>query len=338
MKKTVVTVIFLAFLTATFLGGCAPAQTATTQSVVAAKEKEVYMMVVFTKGAEYFNWTYAGALAAAKSIGDHITVELQGPAEWDASLEARTVEQLIARKPTAIMVTFADAATLIPAVDKAIAAGIPVVGFDSDSVDSKRLTYVGTNNFEFGATGALAMGKFLGGKGEVAIMTVPGMAALDERAQGFKDELAKSFPAITVVSTINDEGDIAKAESAATAALQANPKLVGVFSTHGYGGPGIAAAVRTVGRVGKVVVISSDYSGPVIELLKTGEIQGTVIDDPYMIGYWAFMFAYAAAHPTSIPSQNAPFGHVPPILFGGSALLTGEDPAILKLYENPPKF
>jgi len=344
MKKTMLTIMTIAVLSALLLGACsAPRVTETpvgTGEQTEVKE-ELYSMIVFTKGAEYFNWCYAGALDAAKSIGSHITVELQGPAEWDASLEARALEQVIGKKPTAIMVSSADEATLIPAIDKAIDSGIPVVGFDSDSPTSKRLTYVGTNNFDFGATGAKAMGELLNGKGDVAILMVPGMAALEERAQGFQDELTKSFPDIKVVTTINDEGDVTKAESATTAALQANPNIVGIFSTHGYGGPGAAAAVRTLGRVGEVVVIASDYGGPVIELLKTGEIQGTVIDDPYLIGYQAFMLAFAAAHPTTVPSQNPPFGHVPPIIFGGSSLLTGEDlkdPAILNLYENPPQF
>ncbi len=305
------------------------------------KTPELYSMVVFTKGAEYFNWTYAGALAAAETLGDHITVELQGPAEWDASLEARTVEQIIGKKPNAIMVAAADESTLVPAIDRAIDAGIPVIGFDSDAPDSKRLAYVGTNNFDFGAVGAQAMGELLGGKGEVAILTVPGMAALEERSQGFIDELARSYPDIKVVTTINDEGDVTKSESATTAALQANPNLVGIFSTHGYGGPGAAAAVRTLNKQGSVVIIASDYGGPVIELLQSGEIAGTVIDDPYLLGYQAMMLAYAAAHPSDVPSKNPPFGHVPPLIFGGCSLLTGkmlEDPVILDIYTNPPQF
>jgi ribose transport system substrate-binding protein len=342
MKKILLTSVFIIALLSLALTGCKTQEPVVpTSEGEKVQEEELYSMVVFTKGAEYFNWCYAGALAAAESIGDHITVELQGPAEWDASLEARTVEQLIGKNPSAILVSSADEATLIPAIDKAVDTGIPVIGFDSDSPESQRLSYVGTNNYDFGATGAMAMGEYLNGEGQVAIITVPGMAAMDERAQGFQDELAENFPGIEVVSILNDEGDVAKAESVAQAALQANSEIVGVFSTHGYGAPGVAAAVRTLDRVGEVTIIGSDYGGPVIELLQTGEVQATVIDDPYLIGYQAFMLAYAAAHPTNVPSQNPPFGHVPPIIFGGSSLLTGEnleDPAILDLYQNPPTF
>ena len=75
-------------------------------------------MVVFTKGAEYFNWCYAGMKDAAKLLGSHITVELQGPAEWDASLEARAVEQVTAKKPAGILVSAADETTLNSAIGK----------------------------------------------------------------------------------------------------------------------------------------------------------------------------------------------------------------------------
>ena len=63
------------------------------------------------------------------------------------------------------------------------------------------------------------------------------------------------------------------------------------------------------------------------------------MDDPYLIGYEAFMLEYAAAHPSAVPSANPPFGHVPPVIYGGSQLLTGEmleDEAVLAKYQNPP--
>lgn len=306
-----------------------------------AKDPEHYVMIVFTKGAEYFNWTYAGMIDAAKILGDHITTELQGPAEWDASLQARTIDQVIVKQPNAILVACADEATLVPAINRAIDRGIPVITFDNDAPESKRLAYVGTDNYEFGATGARAMDELLGGEGEVAIITVPGAGSMAERAQGFEEELARLYPNMKVAAIINDEGDVARAESLTVAALLANPNIKGIFSTHGYGGPGAAAAVRTVGRQGEVVVIASDYGGPVLELLKTGEIAATVADNPYLLGFQAMMLAYQAAHPTDMPSQNPPFGHVPPLIYGGSYIITSEDlqdPEVAAIYENPPQF
>ena len=107
---------------------------------------ERYATVVFLSGSEFFNWAHAGMRDAAALLGPHVTVELQGPAEWDASLQARSIEQLIARQIDGIVVTAGEASALVPAIDKAIAAKIPVITFDSDSPASKRLAFVGTNN------------------------------------------------------------------------------------------------------------------------------------------------------------------------------------------------
>ena len=304
------------------------------------KVHESYAMVVFTKGAEYFNWTYAGMRDAAATIGDHISVELQGPAEWDASLEARSLEQVLAKKPNGVIVSCADEATLIPAINKGIEAGIPIIAFDSDSPKSKRLSYVGTNNFDFGAVAGKKIVDTIGTKGEIAIIKVPGAVSMEERAKGCIDYLSQYAPEIKY-TILNDEGDVAKAEQVTSALLQSNPNIKAIFSTHGYGAPGAAAAVRNLNKKKDVLIIGSDYDSATIELLKNGEVDGTVIDDPYLLGYQAFMLAYAAAHPTSIRSANPPFGHVPPLIYGGSSLLTGEilkDPAAAERYENPPKF
>lgn len=338
MKRKIALGLTLAVL-ASGLAGCGNAAPQTSGTEGAAKSEELYSMVVFTKGAEYFNWCYAGMKDAAASIGDHITVELQGPAEWDASLEARTVEQVTAKNPTGILVASADETTLNAAIGKALDAGIPVIGFDSDAAESGRLSYVGTDNYDFGATAAKSMTEMLGGEGEVAICMVPGAIAQEERAEGFKNWLEENAPDIKVVSELNDEGDVAKSETVCTALLQSNPNIKGIFSTHGYGAPGAAAAARTLNMLENVVIIGSDYSSAVIELLQSGDIEGTVVDDPYLIGYEAFMLAYAAAHPTAVPSANPPFGHVPPVIYGGSQLLTGEmleDEAVLAKYQNPP--
>ena len=72
-------------------------------------------MVVFLKGSEFFNWAYAGMLDAAKLFGPHVKCELQGPAEWDATMEARAIMQLISRQVDGIVVTAGEANTLQPA-------------------------------------------------------------------------------------------------------------------------------------------------------------------------------------------------------------------------------
>ncbi len=143
--------------------------------------EDTYGMVVFLKGSEFFNWAYGGMQDAAKLIGPHIKTELRGPATWDASQEARAIEQLIAKGVKGIIVTAGDATTLNPAINKAVKRGIPVITFDSDAPESKRLCFAGTNNYEAGKVAGKAMVEWLKGKGEVGISTFPGPNHLVER-------------------------------------------------------------------------------------------------------------------------------------------------------------
>jgi len=332
MKKLILTVVMvLVFAGTVFAGG---AEEGPMVAQTGELEQETYGMVVFLKGSEFFNWCYAGMVDAAKAIGPHVKVELQGPAEWDATLEARAIDQLVAKRINGVLVTAGDAATLIPAINKATAAGVPVITFDSDSPDSDRLAFVGTNNYSAGYEAGKSMAEWLNGKGHIGISTFPGPDHLQKRVEGFKDALANYGPAIKT-SIVNDEGDVVKAETQLTALLQANPDINGVFAAHGNPGPGAAAAVRTLGLEGKVAIMGFDFGMPVIELIENGEIQGTVGQNPYLMGYMAMILAYSANHPTDVLSAKAPFGHVPSNVDTGVAILGVDE---VQMYKNPPKF
>lgn len=314
-----------------FAGGQSEGQMAPAQ---AEMEEETYAMVVFLKGSEFFNWCYAGMRDAAKAIGPHVNVELQGPAEWDATLEARAVDQLVARQVDGILVTAGDAATLVPSINRATGRGIPVITFDSDSPDSDRLAFVGTNNYSAGYRAGATMAEWLNGEGHIGVSSFPGPDHLRQRVDGFRAAIEDAGADIEI-SVINDEGDVAKAETQLTALLQANPDINGIFAAHGNPGPGAASAVNTLNMTGDVDIMGFDFGMPVIELIEKGEIRGTVGQNPYLMGYMAMILAYSANHPTDVTSAKAPFGHVPDNIDTGVAILGEEE---VQMYKNPPTF
>ncbi len=281
-------------------------------------------MVLSLSGSEFFNWAYAGMRDAAAAIGPHVQVELHGPAEWDASLQARAVQQVVARKVDGIAVTAAEATALVPAINRAIDANIPVITFDSDSPDSRRLAFVGTNNYNAGWVAGRAMTEWLGGRGAVGISTFPGPDHLRQRVDGFRDALARFGPDIRIAAIVNDEGDVAKAETQIAAMLQANPGIAGIFCAHGNPGPGAAAAVRSLGLRGKVQIMAFDFATPVIELIERGEIRGTVGQNPYLMGWMSMFLAYGARHPGSVRGRMG-FGPVPETVDTGVTILGKEE-------------
>ncbi|HCG62354.1 MAG TPA: sugar ABC transporter substrate-binding protein [Sphaerochaeta sp.] len=331
MKKVFFSFLLIVMMTTmVFAGGKAEGQT-----VVGQKDmpEETYAMVVFLKGSEFFNWAYAGMVDAARAIGPHVKVELQGPAEWDATLEARAIDSLVARRVDGVVVTAGDAATLVPSINRAMNAGIPVITFDSDAPESERLAFVGTNNYNAGFEAGKAMAEWLK-TGHIAISTFPGPDHLKNRVDGFTAAV-KQYGNNIKISTVNDEGDVVKSETQLTALLQANSDINGIFGAHGNPGPGAASAVRSLGREGEVDIMAFDFGMPVIELMETGEIRGTVGQNPYLMGYMSMILAYSANHPTEVPSTREGFGHVPSGIDTGVAIL---DKDSVQMYKNPPKF
>ncbi len=298
-----------------------------------APKNETYGMVVFLKGSEFFNWCYAGMVDAAKELG--VKTELQGPADWDASKEAIAIEQLIAKKSAGIIATAGDAKTMNNAINKAIAAKIPVIMFDSDAPDSDRLAFCSTESYAAGYLAGKTMAGWLSGKGHIGISTNVGPDHLKKRTDGFKDAIAKYGPSIKV-TIANDEGDVAKAATVIQAMLQANPDMNGIFGAHGNPGPGAAAAVRALNLRGKVQIMAFDFGLPVIELIEKGEIKGTVGQSPYMMGYMAMKLAYQARHPWAAPIKSANgFGLLPNFVDTGVTILTKD---MVAPFKNPPKF
>lgn len=295
---------------------------------------ETYAMVVFLRGSEFFNWAYAGMQDAAERLGANVEVQLLGPAEWDASLQAREIEQLTARGVDGIVATAGDAETMNAAIDDAIESGIPVVMFDSDAPGSERLAFVGTNNYNAGCRAGQAVAEWHGDGARVGISTFPGPDHLARRVEGFEDCLLAAAPGAEIVQVVNDEGRVDGAETAITAMLQANPTINVIFAAHGNPGPGAAAAVRNLGLVGEIDIMGFDFGLPVLELIESGEIRATVGQNPYLMGYMGMMLAYGARNETDV-TLGTGFGPFPGLIDTGVQILGPDD---IEPFMDPPTF
>lgn len=311
-----------------------------TAMAAPAFAEERYGMVVFLKGSEFFNWSYAGFKDAAATVG--ATTELQGPADWDASAESKAVDELVAKGVKGIAVTAGDADTLTSSIDAAMKSNVPTLTFDSDSPKSTRLLFVGTDNYNAGYAAGVAVGKLLGDKARVGVSRIPGLDSINHRFAGFQEGLKSVAPGAQIVAEVNDEGDIQKAETVNTAMLQAHPDINVIWCAHGNPGTGALAATRNVGRDqgdNKVSVFAWAIDVPILQGIEDGEFAATVAQNPYNMGVQAFFQLYAASHPTQFESMVHPgFGQVSAgnIDTGVKILLKG-DPAI-KALMTPPKL
>lgn len=255
---------------------------------------EEYYMVTFASGIEYWRDCFTGMKDAARLLG--VKAIYTGAPQADVNQEVTVLEQIIAKKPAGIAVTCANPDGLKAPINKAIAAGIPVVTFDADSPSSDRYCYLGTSNFNAGATAARYMGKLLAGKGEVAVTTVTGQLNHEERKAGFILTLAKEYPKMNVVAIGNDNNDQTKAATLVAGFLQANPKLRGIFCTDSLGGVGAGVALREANAVGKVKIVSFDTDKGTLDLIRKGVISASIVQGTWNMGYWSLQFLYNVKH------------------------------------------
>lgn len=182
-----------------------------------------YVMISFVTGGPYWIDSKSGLADKAKELG--IEASFIGPPTVDVNAQIDEVRRAIAERVDGIiMVPVADSVT--PAIDEALAAGIPVVCADADAPSSKRYSFIGTGNYNAGYQGGEQLAKLLGGRGEVALLTIPGADNLAKRIKGYQDALSK-YPDMKIVQIGNDHGSQTEAEKECRALIQGHPDLAG---------------------------------------------------------------------------------------------------------------
>ena len=275
---------------------------------------EEYIAVACMGNLEYFS----AHKFAWKWIGDKLGVKTAyiGPAEYDVPGQIAAFDQAIARRPAGIAV-FGVEESLKPEIDKAVDAGIPVVTYSGDVPDSKRSTFVGTNQHDLGYFGGKKLGEVLGGKGDVAILTITGVSMFDDREAGYREALAK-FPGIRVVQTGDTKADTVTGINAAKAIMQRFPNLSAFACTDSVGGISAATAVKEAGKTGKVKVVSMDRNSDVLEQVKSGVLAGTIAQDDCAEMVWCMMVLFSKHHfdpPLTSDNEKAKVDAAPAFIF-----------------------
>uniref|UniRef100_UPI002892F4D3 substrate-binding domain-containing protein n=2 Tax=Alicyclobacillus acidiphilus TaxID=182455 RepID=UPI002892F4D3 len=253
----------------------------------------------------------AGAQAAAKDL--NVKVVYTGAPQYSINQEVTTMEQVIAKKPAGILVSSMNAKAMTPVINKAVEAGIPVISFDSDAPQSKRYAYLGTSNVQAGQAAADYLGKSLNGKGQVAVITTPGELNLDQRVQGFEQEMKSKYPKVKIVAVQNGNSDQITTAQVTSALLQTHPELSGIFADEADEGTGAATAVKEAGKTGKVKIVSFDMDKATLDQIQQGLITATVAQGEWNMGFWGLMDAYTVHNDLATPVPNWQKNGVDPV-------------------------
>ena len=235
-----------------------------------------------------------GIQAEAKKLGN-VTVNIQGPSQFDATLQNPIIESVTASHPDAILIAPDDVSASRPPIAQAMAAGIKVVLVDTTLTDpSGAVSQISSDNTAGGADAFAAVKQLVPGGGQVFVVnTKPGISTTDERTAGFA-AAAKADPKFSYVGVQYDNDTAALAAQVTLAELQKNPGITAIFATNLFSAEGAATGIRQAGKSGKVKVIGFDAEPDEITALQQGTVQALIAQSPYVIGTDAVDQAVAA--------------------------------------------
>lgn len=282
----------------TDVGQVIPSETNMTQGVTnadnTADTEEVYYLIGMHIILPYWQDHRRGLEAAAAEL--NVRVVFTGENGNDASRQEELFEQIILKKPAGILISPIDPQMMINPINKAISMGIPVICIDTDSPQSNRLTYLGTDNYNSGYQAADILAKTIGMYGNVGILTIPGIFSLDERQRGFEECIKEKYPDIKIVSVMNDNADPSKAASVTAQMLKAAPSIKGIFGTDAASGVGAAIALQDVSMLGQVKIVAFDKDSSVLDLVEQGIIEATLVQRTFTMSYYGLKYLYDYNH------------------------------------------
>ncbi|MEJ2029661.1 MAG: sugar ABC transporter substrate-binding protein [Maritimibacter sp.] len=244
-----------------------------------------------------------GVEEAAKDTGAN--VDYRAPETFDMVAMSQLIDAAVNQEPDGIVVSIPDSDALGPSIQRAVAAGIPVISMNSGSDVSKdmgALLHVGQDEYDAGFAAGEKLAS-MGGANGICVNQEVGNVSLDLRCEGF----AKGFGgSTTVLPTSNDPTEI---EAKVRAALEADESIDTIMALGaGTAGEPSVAAVKAVGRAGDVHVASFDLSASFLESVAAGDAAFAIDQQQFLQGYLPVVFLALNAKYGLIPGGNVPSG------------------------------
>ena len=275
------------------LSSCAP---------LAHNPNELYILVTTNLKVPYWQTALAGLNHAASEL--KVKIDMVGPDTYDTKAEHEEFRKAIARKPSGILVSAADAALMTPDINAAVQAGVPVLTLDSDAPESKRVLFVGTDNYNAGTLGGEMLVKLLNGKGNVVVFTMPGQSNLEARMHGYKNTF-DSHPGMKITETVDIQGDPTKAFDKAKELIDTKAKVDAIVCLEAIACPEVGEVISRQGGGSKIVIIAMDTDQRTISLIQKGVISATIAQKPFTMAYFGVkMVDELHHHPPASLTQN----------------------------------
>jgi ribose transport system substrate-binding protein len=248
--------------------------------------------------ADFWEHARAGAEKAGEELGAEVSVIMPN----NMTDQTRKIEDLLIRGTDGIAISPIDPANQGEIINEA-AAETNLITHDSDAPDTERLVYIGMDNYDAGLLCGRTLRKALPNGGKIMIF----VGRLDQdnakrRRQGCIDAILGRKPdrkrvdpqgavltsadkKYTILGTMTDQFDRAKAKANGEDALTRHPDLTAMVGLFEYNPPLILEALDRTGKLGKVKVMAFDENAATLQGIKDGNVIATVVQNPYQYGY-----------------------------------------------------
>jgi ribose transport system substrate-binding protein len=264
-----------------------------------AQTKPMIAVIVKDTTSPYWQAVLAGARKAGQDLGVNV-VELGAQSETDANGQIALLEKAVTSNPAAIVIAPAQFAALGKPIDEA-AKKVKIIGIES-AADTKAMTsLVATDNVKAGQIAADALAtalkkSYADTEGDVVVITsISGVASLDQRAKGFRDEVAAKYRAVDIAAEKVGDGKPATSLGFMKDAIANTADLRGVFVPDPIAAAAVAQAVTEKKSGDKINVVGVGSDEKLLKLLQDDVIAGLVVEDPFRMGYDGVKTAFAAS-------------------------------------------
>ncbi len=269
-------------------------------------QKKKWQIVFHTKNVVNPFWKACavGAKVSADRWKDEIDMFYAAPTKPDNIEEQiRIMEDWITKKPDAMIFVPVDYVALAPMVQKAVAAGIPIINYNNRMPGSKVVTYVGSNDEQMGYDIARYAFKAVGDKGKVVILDgVPGASTAQDRHRGFMRAL-RDVKGMELLAAQPANYSRLLGMQVMENMLQRFPAIDIVLAANDEQALGAIEAIDAAGRLAKIKVTGCDANPPGVQSILQGRLFATLGFSGFDQGYISVEATYRFLKGEKVPQQ-----------------------------------
>jgi len=283
--------LFLLVVVALVLGMMIPV------AVSAEEPKYTISLLTGTMDNPYWQIVSQWADKAAEMLNVNL-VKLAVDVEGVATQQISQVEDRVAQGDDAIVIAVQETKGLIPAIEAANKAGIPVIAIDKAAEGGKFESIIMTDNVAAAYDGGKWVAEQIGGKGKVLVIEgVPGGQTAIDRKTGAHKALSE-YPDIQIIS-LTGEWQTAKAQAVTEDVLTANPDLAGVFASNDLMAIGAVTALTAANM--QIPVCGFDAIPAALEMVRDGRLGATIAQFPGKMGFLGVEYAVRVIEGEKVP-------------------------------------